>query len=125
MVEKSLAELDFTALTANRTFFPSPQHWEDEVIYFLMLDRFSDGREDQFRDNHDNIVTTGETPPFTAGDNGNATRTEADAAVWREAGTKFVGGNLAGVESKLGYLKRMGVTVLWISPLFRQVPADD
>jgi glycosidase len=37
----------------------------------------------------------------------------------------FVGGNLAGVESKLGYLKRLGVTVLWISPVFKQVNADN
>src|SRR5438552_3628640 len=108
MSEKSLSEVDIRGLVAGRGFFPSPPHWEDEIIYFLMLDRFSDGREN---------VTT---PAFTPADTGNAVRTDADAAAWREAGTKFVGGNLTGLESKLGYLKRLGVTVVWISPVFKQ-----
>ncbi len=50
MSEKSLAELDFTALT-RRSYTPSPAAWEDQVLYFLMLDRFSDGREQGYRDN--------------------------------------------------------------------------
>jgi glycosidase len=32
-----------------------------------------------------------------------------------------VGGTLAGLTSKIGYLKRMGVTALWVSPVFKQV----
>ena len=49
-IEKSLLELDFTSLT-RRTFTPSPAAWEDQVLYFLLLDRFSDGKEkDGFRD---------------------------------------------------------------------------
>ena len=43
-IEKSLLELDFASLT-RRTFTPSPAAWEDQVLYFLLLDRFSDGRE--------------------------------------------------------------------------------
>ena len=42
-IEKSLLELDFAALT-RRTFTPSPAAWEDQVLYFLLLDRFSDGQ---------------------------------------------------------------------------------
>jgi hypothetical protein len=59
MPEKSLSELDLRALRANRKYFPSPTHWEDEVIYFLLLDRFSDGKENLYRDNLGNLVTTG------------------------------------------------------------------
>ena len=125
MAEKSLSNLALGGLVANRDFFPSPTHWEDEVVYFLMLDRFSNGKEKGFRDNNGNLVSTGTTPPFAPGDNGNAIRTPTDAAAWRNAGTSFVGGNLAGVESKLGYLKRLGVTVLWLSPVFKQVNADN
>src|SRR4051794_16731658 len=125
MAEKSLSNLDLAGLVANRDFFPSPTHWEDEVVYFLMLDRFSDGKENGFRDNNGNLVSTGSTPPFAPGDNGNAVRTPSEAVAWRDAGTTFVGGNLSGVESKLGYLKRLGVTVLWISPVFKQVNADN
>ena len=125
MAEKSLSNLDFGKLVVNRDFFPSPVHWEDEIVYFLMLDRFSDGKESGFRDNNGNLVGTGTTPPFAPGDNGNAIRTPSDAAAWRDAGTNFVGGNLAGLESKLGYLKRLGVTALWLSPIFKQVNADN
>src|SRR5260221_8084712 len=82
MSEKSLSEVDLAALTA-RPFFPSPAHWEDQIIYFLMLDRFSDGRENLFRDNDGNVVSTGSTPPYDASANGNAIRTPDDAAHWR------------------------------------------
>jgi len=33
-------------LPRRETFFPSPSDWRDEVIYFLLPDRFSDGREE-------------------------------------------------------------------------------
>ncbi len=31
------------------TYFPSPMDWRDEVLYFLLPDRFSDGNEDRDR----------------------------------------------------------------------------
>ena len=123
MAEKSLRELDLAALSSGRSYSPSPQHWEDEIIYFLLVDRFSNGQEDRYRGNDGSIVT-GTTPLFTPADNGNAVANESDAAKWRDAGTKFVGGTLNGIESKLGYLQRLGVTVLWISPIFKQVAVD-
>ena len=43
-VEKSLLEIDFASLTRG-PFTPSPAAWEDQVLYFLMLDRFSNGNE--------------------------------------------------------------------------------
>ena len=43
-IEQSLLDLDFAALTRG-PFTPSPAAWEDQVLYFLMLDRFSDGNE--------------------------------------------------------------------------------
>jgi hypothetical protein len=43
-IEKSLLELDFALLT-RRTFTPSPAAREDQVLYFLLLVRFSDGNE--------------------------------------------------------------------------------
>jgi len=125
MAEKSLREIDLHALTTNRSFFPSPDHWEDQVIYFLMVDRFSDGKENLFRDNQGNTVATGTTPPFDPSANGNAVGNDQDAARWRDAGKVFVGGRLAGVESKLGYLQRLGVTAVWLSPIFKQVNADN
>ena len=89
------------------------------------MDRFSDGAENLYRDNRGRMVTTGATPPMIPEANGNAIRSESDAARWREAGGRFVGGTLAGLESKLGYLMRLGVTAIWISPIFKQVRADE
>ena len=107
-MEQRIADIDFNALTAGRTFFPSPAAWEDEVLYFLMLDRFSDGRETGYRDNAGALVTTGTTPPFQSSDRGNATSTPTDRQRWVDAGNRFVGGTLRGLESKIGYLERLG-----------------
>jgi len=124
MVEKTLAELDFDALT-DRDFYPSPPAWEDEVLYFLMLDRFSDDNENDYIDNDGNRVTTGSTPLYQNQDGGNATTTEADRQQWGRAGSGFVGGTLRGLQSKIGYLKRLGITTIWVSPIFRQVAAQE
>lgn len=120
-MEKILEQIDYQQLCSQRTFFPSPVAWEDQVIYFLMLDRFSDGNEIGYRDIDGNIVTGGSTQIFRAEDNGNAVKNEEDARKWREAGQKWVGGKLEGLTSKIGYLKRLGVTAVWLSPIFKQV----
>jgi glycosidase len=106
-------------------YFPSPTHWEDETLYFLLLDRFSDGNEDNFVDNGGNTVTTGTTPLFTPADRDNAIQNGASAAAWRNAGTVFIGGNLKGVTSKIGYLKRLGISAIWLSPVLKQVRVDN
>ena len=124
MVEKSLRKLDIPALT-KKSFFPSPPAWEDQVLYFMLLDRFSDGREQDYSDINNQPVLQGTTPLIQPADAGNAIQTDGDAARWREAGAHWVGGNLNGLASKLGYLQRMGVTALWISPVFHQVPYQD
>lgn len=120
MSEKTLAELDFTSLRS-RKFFPSPVAWEDQVLYFLMLDRFSDGKENGYKDDRGKLVTSGTTPMFTPSDSGNAIKTPEEAQQWREAGVKWLGGSLKGLSTKIGYLKRLGVTALWVSPIFKQV----
>jgi hypothetical protein len=58
MAEKRLKDLDLPALTAGRTFNPSPSAWEDQVLYFLMLDRFSDGKEKNYRGNSSSRLPT-------------------------------------------------------------------
>ncbi|RMG17193.1 MAG: alpha-amylase [Bacteroidetes bacterium] len=117
----SLKELALEPLL-NREFYPSPAAWEDEVLYFLMLDRFSDGKEKGYLNHEGQPVNGGSTPMFTPADRGNATRTPAQRQAWFEAGGRFAGGTLRGLESKIGYLRRMGITALWISPIFRQSP---
>lgn len=99
----------------------SPAAWEDEVFYFLLVDRFSDGQEDGYLDSTAEPVP-GRWPLLSEADRRNAVGTEADAAAWRDAGGSWVGGTLAGITSKIGYLKRLGITALWISPVLKQVP---
>ncbi|MFZ1745352.1 MAG: alpha-amylase family glycosyl hydrolase [Nitrospirales bacterium] len=119
MTEKNLQEVDLPSLS-DRKFFPSPTAWEDQVLYFLMLDRFSDGQEKGYRSNDGTVVRRGSAPPFQSTDAGNA-----DKSHWKAAGQKFCGGNLPGLTSKLGYLERLGVTAIWISPIFKQVKFKD
>jgi hypothetical protein len=107
MAVQRLSELDLAGLR-DREFHPSPVAWEDQVLYFLMLDRFSNGEEASIA-------------PFEPADAGNAIATETDAARWRDAGGRWVGGTLAGLTTKLGYLARLGVTAIWVSPPFKQV----
>jgi len=120
MTARSLQDVNLAALRRRR-FTPSPAAWEDQVLYFMMLDRFSDGKESGYRDNQGVLVTTGTTPPFQLQDRGNALRTESDARRWREAGVRWNGGTLKGLSSKMGYLQRLGVTAVWVSPIFKQV----
>jgi glycosidase len=115
-IETSLLELDFASLT-RRTFTPSPAAWEDQVLYFLLVDRFSDGQErDGHRDNESRPVRAGVTPLYRPDDS-----SSIDYDTWLRAGGGWQGGTLKGLRSKLGYLRRLGITALWISPVFRQV----
>ena len=87
--------------------FPSPAEWRDQVLYFLMPDRFSDGGE-------------GQRPLF---DHANPSAFQApDLGAWRQAGKVFQGGKLKGITSKLDYLWGLGVTALWVGPIWRQRP---
>jgi len=114
-IEKSLLDVDFASLT-RRTFSPSPAAWEDQVLYFLLLDRFSDGNEQGYRDANGRPASGGVTPLYRPEDPG-----RVDYDTWFQAGAGWQGGTLRGLRSKLGYLRRLGITALWVSPIFRQV----
>lgn len=123
-VEARIADIDLAALSAGRTYHQSPRAWEDEILYFLMLDRFSDGRERDYLSNDGSAVAASAaatTLAFTDADRGNAISTDADAALWRDAGAGWCGGTLKGLTAKVGYLKRLGITAIWVSPIFKQV----
>src|SRR5262245_39340784 len=115
MALKSLAEIDFAELI-QRKYTPSPDCWADQILYFLMLDRFSDGNEKGGHwDVEDRPVTTGTTPVATGHDIGSVPYWQ-----WLNEAAGWQGGTLKGLRSKLGYLRRLGVTAIWISPVFKQ-----
>ncbi|HMI85062.1 MAG TPA: alpha-amylase family glycosyl hydrolase [Polyangiaceae bacterium] len=89
-------------------YFPSPVDWQDEVLYFIFVDRFSDGTE------HERPLLDRQRIGGARGDGWNW-------AEWAESGAnRWQGGNLRGVISKVDYLERLGVTTLWLSPVFKQ-----
>ena len=105
-----LAELD---LPRREAYFPSPGSWPDEVVYFLLVDRFSDGQEAS-RPLLDSADPAAHRP---AGPDGEPWQWSS----WAASGlTRYQGGTLAGVISKLDYLRDLGVTTVWLSPVFRQ-----
>lgn len=68
---------------------PSPD-WRDQVIYFVMTDRFDDG------DAGNNDQHAGEFDPKRA--------------------DRYQGGDLRGVTRRLDYIRGLGATAVWITP---------
>jgi glycosidase len=64
--------------------------WRDQVIYFVMIDRFDDG------DRSNNDQGAGEYDPAS--------------------GAHYSGGDLAGVQRRLDYIRGLGATAVWITP---------
>ena len=100
------------ALPRRQRYFASPVDWRDEVLYFLLVDRFSDARE-------------GSRPLLDRADLASARRMPGGNAWrwdrWAESGaSRWQGGTLRGTASKLPYLESLGVTTLWLSPVFKQ-----
>src|SRR5262245_10274714 len=116
---QSIAEIDFASLT-KRQYTPSPAYWSDQVLYFLMLDRFSNGNErGGYRDARGQPVTTGTPSLATSDDVGSVPYYQ-----WFNESGRWQGGTLNGLKSKLGYLRRLRVTAIWISPVFKQAPFE-
>lgn len=102
-------------------YLASPADWRDELFYFLLPDRFSDGREDPSR-----LLTADLASP--AGVAAVAARRGPGWSwnAWQRSGRqRFQGGTLEGARSKLGYLSDLGVSTLWLGPVFRQRAEED
>jgi glycosidase len=94
-------------------YHPSPSDWRNEVLYFLLVDRFSDGME-ALRPLLDRRDRSAARP---SGHDGQPWRWDR----WAESGAhRWQGGTLEGVRSKLDYLAGLGVTAIWLSPVFKQ-----
>jgi len=72
--------------------------FRQETIYFIVVDRFFEGDPS----------------------NSEGTNPELYDPTGQDWG-KYWGGDLQGVIDKLDYLKDMGATALWLTPLFEQV----
>lgn len=75
--------------------FPSPADWRDQIIYFLMVDRFNNPAAPPVHQPYDD-------PNFYA----------------------YQGGKFAGVQQQLGYIKSLGAGAIWLSPVLKNLPFD-
>ena len=91
---RSVTQLDFTPRGGA---FPSPRDWRDLFIYFLLVDRFDNDRE--------------EPPAYDP----NSTPKGRDP----QQGGVFQGGNLRGIVRRLDYIQRLGANAIWLSPIFK------
>lgn len=74
---------------------PSAFDWRDTVMYFALVDRFAD--------------SDGTADPVSGATDGDATRSSSG---------QYEGGDLPGLEDRLGYLADLGVSALWVSAPF-------
>ncbi|HEY9665593.1 MAG TPA: alpha-amylase family glycosyl hydrolase [Coleofasciculaceae cyanobacterium] len=93
------------------TYFPSPFDWRDEVLYFLLPDRFSDGNE--------------ASRPLLTRDEIKTLRTQANRPDWNwqkwaDSGKRWQGGTINGIWQQLDYLQGLGITTIWVGPIFKQ-----
>ncbi len=92
-------------------YFPSPVDWRDEVLYFLLPDRFSDGQE--------SLRPLLSRTEITHLRNGRG-RPGWNWHDWAESGKRWQGGTIKGIRSQLDYLQSLGITTLWVGPVFKQ-----
>jgi glycosidase len=72
----------------------------DDVIYLIMPDRFADG------------------------DRGNDQPDQSTGTYDRKNPMAYHGGDLAGIRQHLGYLHDIGVTTLWLTPVWKNTDSD-
>lgn len=98
---------DLFQLTVYNTAYETPEFLKGGVMYQIFPDRFcKSGKE------HENVPTDrvmrewGETPYYKPDQNGH---------VWNN---DYFGGDFAGIQSKLPYLNDLGVTCIYLNPIF-------
>ena len=95
LLAMSVGCADTSAVDANwKTTAGETGDWRDEVVYQLLVDRFADGDL-----NNDEMVVPGRLGLYQGGD-------------WQ------------GVIDHLDYLKTLGVTAIWITPVVRNLETD-
>lgn len=88
--------------------FRTPEHFGGGVMYHVFVDRFARGAgETSYRPDAElHSEWDGEEPRYAATRGGDVKNND------------YFGGNLWGVAEKLPYLRSLGVTVLYLSPIF-------
>ena len=97
-------------LTSYDRQVPRPEWYRNAVFYQIFPDRFANGNPhgeiDGKKPNTFLYATTADRPMYIYDENHKIARWD------------FYGGNLRGIIAKLPYLKRLGVTALYLNPIF-------
>jgi glycosidase len=91
LIIKSIQDIDFAPDPARR-YWSCSRNWNEELIYFSLIDRFADSKE----------RVVGEISSLSN----------------KHYYKNFCGGNLKGITNNLSYLKGLGITAIWISPFY-------
>lgn len=94
-------------LTVYAKDYETPQRFKGGVIYHIFADRFCKGNDVGVDASTHSVYKNWDEP---------LTLKDADG-VYRA--NDFYGGNFQGIIDKLGYLRSLGVTVIYLSPIFR------
>lgn len=78
--------------------FQSPGDWRDQVIYFIIVDRFN------------NPAALPVHQPY---DDAN-----------QNVAALYQGGKFQGIQQQLAYIKGLGAGALWLSPVLKNIPVD-
>ena len=102
----NLNKYQLTVYEENET----PTWFKEGVLYHIFVDRFNNGnRNSKISYPKKNSFIYGnweDDPMYIKDENGDILRWD------------FYGGNLKGIISKLGYLKKLGVSIIYLSPIF-------
>lgn len=94
----SIKDLDLSPKPGKEYWKNGSREWREEFIYFLMVDRFHDNKKRK---------------PGPAPSAGFGTEAQLRAAC---------GGTLKGITQHLDYIRDLGCTALWLSPVFENTP---
>ncbi len=91
--------------------YKTPDWWKESVCYQIFPDRFSNGNEDGsfLSDRNDIIKRNWGDDPFY----------KAEQFGGKYLCNDFFGGNLLGIEKKLPYLKELGISAIYLNPIFK------
>lgn len=88
----------------------SPEWFKEGVLYHIFVDRFNNGnrtgKPSNPKKNSFIYANWEDDPMYIKDENGDIIRWD------------FYGGNLRGIINKLGYLKKLGISIIYLSPIF-------
>lgn len=93
-----------SSLSSNKILAKDLEHYskrtiQDEVFYFVLPDRFSNGDTSNDKGSKTKIISQGGFDPSNK--------------------MSFHGGDLQGLTAKLPYLENLGITAIWLTPILR------